>query len=831
MGIVAESSVQKKGTFTAQENVQFSDQMEPYIYDAGGTFDPTRSYQDTDDATLDHFFSRPVKIHEAEWGTGTTLFFKIDPWSLYFNNTRVLNRLSNYKLLKAKLHLKILINGNGFQYGRAIASYLPMSAWDTLSTSRSLVLQDLVQESQRPHVFLDPTTSTGGEMVLPMFWYYNYLDIPVIDWDELGDLTVRSINDLKHANGAADQVTVSVFAWAEDVSYSVLTARDPTILAPQMGEVDEANSKGTISKPASVIAKCAGALKDVPTIGPFAMATEMAATTVGNVAKAFGYSRPNVTKAPEPFVPRPFGQLAVTNVPDNCFKLTVDDKQELSIDPTITGLGDSRDPLNIKNIASTESYLTTFSWNIGSAPETLLWNSRISPVTWAEVAGPPVEFHFPACAIAALPFKYWTGSMKFRFQIVCSSFHKGRLKVVYDPDFMASNEYNTNYLHIVDIADTKDFTIEIGNGQNLSLMQHHVPGVNSVSQVYSTTPYAAKEVGNGVLGLYVVNELTTPNSSVNNDIEINVYVSMGDDFEVFVPDDDFQRFVYSPQMGMIPQSGTIVPESENTIEANAPVQHETLKLGPSLQEDRLLNKVYTGECITTFRQVLKRYNLHSCTGFLVGTPSMLQMQFANFPYLRGTVTGAIHTAAGVPNFPYNFCNTVMLHWVTNCFSGWRGSVRWKAALRESVSGGNYPKIEVTRFKEPAPYSRRVTAPATYTSESQAAESAVIESGTGLDIFKTGKPNPGTLGTCMTVGEINPTIEWEAPFYSDLRFIPGKEADWTSLIIHGGSLFSMWMDPETSSTVDFYCAAGEDFMPYFWTGCPRMYYEAAPPEPV
>lgn len=862
MGVVAEASIQTKGTFTAQENVDFSDQMQPYVYNAGGEMDPTRSLQDTNDATLDNFFSRPLKIHEVEWGTGTSLFSSIDPWTLYFENPRVINRLVNYKLLKAKLHVKLVMNGNGFQYGRAIASYLPYNTLDSLSTSRALIAQDLVQESQRPHVYLDPTTSSGGEMILPMFWYTNYLDIPDTDWNKLGSLTIRSINDLKHANGASDRVTVSVFAWAEDVSFSVLTAHEPVSLAPQMGEIDEANRSGVISKPASVIAKCAGALKDAPMIAPFALATEMAASTVGNIAKMFGYSRPPVTKAPDPFVPRPFGQLALTNVPDNCFKLTVDEKQELSIDARIAGLSGGLDPLNIRDIASRESYLTTFSWNIGTAPETILWNARIDPAIWAEVASNPKELHLPACAMACLPFKYWTGSMKFRFQIVCSSFHKGRLKVVYDPDYIATNEYNTNYLHIVDIADTKDFTIEIGNGQNRTLLDHHIPGVDSVTQMYSTTQYTHSEVGNGVIGLYVVNELTTPNSTVTNDIEINVFVSMGDDFEVFVPDDQFQRYVYKPQMGSFreddvrestplslrsnrivhatgsrssrpmfePQSGKIVPESENTTEPSAPLHDDTVKLGPTLQGGELINKVFTGECITSFRQMLKRYNLHSCVGLLNSAPVMLQLQMAAFPYLRGAVTGAIHQTTAFAD--YNFCNTVMLHWVTHCFSAWRGSIRWKAVNRAFQVERSGPRMEVTRFHDSAIYSNVITTPFTdYATESQAADSVVVETpGSGI-LAAQGKPSSATLGSAITVGEVNPTLEWEIPFYSSFRHAPGKKQDWTSYIPFGGSLFTTWCNPDASSTVDFYCAAGEDYVPYFWTGCPVIYYEANPPDPV
>jgi hypothetical protein len=234
------------------ENVKFSDQSDAYLYDMEGTIDPTRQLMDTDDATLDHFFSRPLKIHEEEWGTGTTLFFNIDPWTLYMENPRVINRITTYNLLRASLRLKLVINGNGFQYGRAIASYLPLSAFDTLSSNVALVPEDIVQASQLPHVFLNPTTSTGGEMKLPFFYHKNYMQIADSDWGELGELTVRSINALKHANGAADKVTISVFAWIEDVSMNVLTSVEPSTLVPQSGnaeEVDAANRDGVISGP------------------------------------------------------------------------------------------------------------------------------------------------------------------------------------------------------------------------------------------------------------------------------------------------------------------------------------------------------------------------------------------------------------------------------------------------------------------------------------------------------------------------------------------------------------------------------------------------------
>lgn len=821
------------------ENVQFSDQHDPYSYDVDGAVDPTRKLMDTNDAQIANFFSRPIKIHEYEWNVGTSMFFEIDPWSLFMENARVVNRITTYNLLRSVLRLKIIINGNGFQYGRAIASYLPLAPYDDLSSNSSLVREDLVQASQQPHVYLNPTTSTGGEMKMPFYYHKNYLHVSDSDWSELGRLTVRSLNDLKHANGASDRVTISVFAWIENVSMAVLTSVDPATISPQSGtakEVDEANQCGVISGPATAIKKAANAVKVIPPLAPFACATEVVADATSQLAKHFGYCRPPVTKAPEPYRPTPVSALATTTVPDVIQKLSVDDKQELSIDPRIAGIGNT-DSLNIREIARRESYLTTFTWSIGTAPETLLWNGRVTPVTWAESSLTPVSFHFPACCMAAMPFKYWTGSMNFRFQIVASAFHKGRIKIVYDPNFLSSNEYNTNYLEVVDISEKSDFTITVGNGQNFSLLEHANPGLDSSTEVYSTTLYTSRSAGNGVLGVYVVNELTTPNSTVNNDVEVNVFVSAGEDFEVFVPDDKFQNFVAKPQAGMASdvqrtsvQAGTSVtiPESFGTDEPDAPQQEQSTQVGPGLTNHEMLGRVYTGESIQSFRMLLKRYNLHSAIstgGSVSNTHSTLQGRRPMFPYLRGNVSGAVDKTN-----TYNFCNTVLLHWVTWAFQGWRGAVRWKILLRDPhwkyltmytqrVPNGSW-SIE-TGFNR-----TRQTTP-NYVTDNLVAHSAVVTKGVG-GLYSNPIP-VGVRGAAYTNSNVNPVLEFESPFYSPYRFCPGKQENYTSLLRYTeGFDYSITGLLNDEQAFDFWCAAGEDFQCYFFTGLPRLYYEASPP---
>lgn len=199
---------------SVQQNVTFIDEMPGDENRTSNIHDSLRSAPMLSDATLDDFFSRPVRIATYDWGVGVTLNDTILPWRNYFSDVKVSNRIANYKLLTADLCVKVVVNGNAFHYGRAMLSYTPFIGKDELTTNRSGVRADLVQLSQRPHVFIDPTTSQGACMLLPFTWWDNTIDItngedPNVDpddndWARMGQLELNSINVLKHANGATD---------------------------------------------------------------------------------------------------------------------------------------------------------------------------------------------------------------------------------------------------------------------------------------------------------------------------------------------------------------------------------------------------------------------------------------------------------------------------------------------------------------------------------------------------------------------------------------------------------------------------------------------------
>jgi hypothetical protein len=788
---------------------------------------------------LDEFFSRPLRIQSYDWAVGATLYQRFNPWQDYFENVRVINRIANYKLMRAKLHLKFTINGNAFHYGRAICSYSPLPNDDDMTIDRAFLDADLVAASQRPHVYLDPTNSQGGEMKLPFFTYKNVLDIVGMDWRDMGEVVIHSMQGLKHANGATDSVTVNVFAWAEEVKFAIPTNFEPGAIAPQADEYE----KKPVSRIAGAVANAAAYFTEIPMIGPFARATEIGARAVGSIATLFGYSSPVMLESCM-YRPVTTYNISTTNQPNESAKLTVDCKQELTLDPRTVGL-EGKDEMSIKYISQRESWMANFPWAIGTTQETLLWNHVVDPCLHY-IQG--AELHMPAVCFASVPFKYWRGTLKYRFQFVCSKYHKGRVKLVYDPTGTPSGgtaEYNTAYTTIIDISDNSDFEFAVGWGQADPYREHFQLGTAGQTQMWNTTPLTlttpGSKIGNGTLSMYVVNELTVPNSTINNDIEVNVFVSAGDNFELAVPDSTvMERLRYrnidnttapASREAIEPHAG----ESEEVNQESRPANVNTLGAAalsvPKMDETNL---VYFGESIHSFRQLIKRYCRH---GILSGSVHMpgelvrLVSQRYSLPYQPGycfpgafSGDGVVYSVNGGSS-KYAYGHTTLLNYLVPAYGGWRGGVRWMVdATRFDNYSGELSNITVTRNTD-ADGCFDYWNTMTNASHTTAGQAAFMN-----DRLLYSKTFDGQLYQSSAV---NPLVMFEVPYYKNLRFTPAKRHDVPSApdSMQPGWYYEATMSSSARAGSEFaptFCAAAEDFNTFFFLGAPIMYYEPIAP---
>jgi hypothetical protein len=788
------------------ENVDFeSTTVDNHEHVGGTVMDSFEQILETD---VDHadFFRRPIKIAEYEWSTSVTLGARFNPWTLFYRNKRVANRIANFNLLRSKLCVKFVINGTPFHYGRMLVSYNPLHTLDDITVTRTLLTVDAVAATQRPHVFLDPMEGQGAEMCLPFFHYKPALLIPSgVDIEGMGEIDMLQLNPLKTANGGTSTINIAVFAWAEDVKLAIPTQTNPSGLVPQ---ADEYQVK-PVSRIAGAIARMAGYAEKIPYIGPYATATRMGATTVGQIATLFGYSSPPQLETSK-FRPETKGTLAYTNVDSEVSKLTVDAKQELTIDPRVLGL-EPVDEMTVLYIAQKESYLTSFDWRKINTSESLLFNMRVDPGVHARFGD---EIHLTAPSFAVQPFEYWRGTMRYRFQIVCSKFHKGRLKIVYDPQgTQVTAEYNTAYTTIVDISNEKDVTIDVGWGESLAWRQHHVPGDAEGTMFNPTVPLLRDgTLGNGILSVYVVNQLAVPDDTVDNDIEVNVFMSVHDNFEVAAPT--------SAIVGRLRLGDALNPHSEEANASESTSTTRALAMNSDITDGSTL--VYFGESIPSFRQLLRRYNFSHVIPDLPGVDRVLTFSQPAFPLYPGYRTGAavVGRVIGLAEGAYVYGQMTLLQYISCAYAARRGGIRYflEASTLDRVGSSMY----VSRLENAVGRTVVVTQSPLGNASNPGGQALAINKYLGRG---------GLDGAQVQSLAVNPTMSVEIPYYNNNKFEFAKEKTnaassapsqtWFTTIVSGG-------DGNGVHRIENFVSTGEDFGLYFYLGPPIFYYEAAPP---
>lgn len=813
------------------EITAFADQDAGWSTTIESVYEPTMDLGNNSDSQLGDFLSRPIRQSAQSWAVGQSLYYKFNPWTAFCENPFVRDKIKNYELLRMKLHCKMVISGTQFHYGRALVSYNPFTLGDGVTVDRQFIAQDLIAASQKPHFFLNPSNNEGGQLELPFFWPNNYLEIPKADWTGMGEIVVQSFGNLKHANLGNDPVTVTIYIWASDVVLTMPTSHDPPLVS-QSGKRPKRNlgsrnagnrmsndeyGSGIISKPATAIAKAAGQLADLPIIGPYMVASQIAAGGMAQIAKLFGYSRPAVITDIGLYKPSPTGNLANVDAADAVQKLTLDSKAELSVDSRTVGLT-GEDEMGIVQYATRESYLTHFDWAPTDNPDKLLWNTRVLPMQLSTIDG---EIHMTPLAHIATAFEAWQGSLKFRFQVVKSNFHKGRLLVRWDPNaFTSAVNYNTNYSRVVDIADLDDFEIVIGWGQAQPWKSCGDPYSSGSNFSASTRLSENTSEGNGILEISVLNELVSP--STDSDLSINVFVSACEDIKFAAPTNDKLRqfSLFKPPPAVLASQSGIPDRNENETITDKPTGGAPLNdIGSTSDPDDPTYLVYFGDPPTSIRELIKRYCFTrgwAMPAASVDTMRVNGLRNKNLPYFIGWDSNGVDLATDGTT-PQTLGSTAFMTWFMPCYAGYRGSVRKKYMFENA--GDTSPNVVRQGF---------ITSDTGNVFSSEYAFSNTAKQQTR---YLSSRYNPGSgAGNAATNCSVNNTVEVEFPFYWDRRFASSRSVGANALQSNSHQVRSMSSHGGSGSasprivtpTIQQHDAAGEDFSLFFFTGVPIYY---------
>eukprot|EP00918_Siedleckia_nematoides_P004273 GHVU01009544.1.p1 GENE.GHVU01009544.1~~GHVU01009544.1.p1 ORF type:complete len:827 (+),score=34.07 GHVU01009544.1:583-3063(+) len=817
--------------------------------------DPTFDHGAVEGLALGDFLSRPVLIETKEWGVGTQLADTLDPWTAFLTNTSIKSKIENYGLLRMKLKVKLILSASPFYYGLGMMSYNPTPNSHTGPHPIPFTDYQLVTYSQRPHVYFNVTDSMGGEMELPFFWPYNWLrndasgdEADIVD---MGELRLDSFGPLRNCNGVVDNLTIKIYAWAEDVELSGPTGvpqssytkkskadnsykRQPKKSQPKrasirdnltaFGSKKDEYGDGPVSGVASAVAAAAGALSNVPIIGAYARATEIGAGAVSRIASFFGFTKVPVIANVNPVKDLPFGNFASAVTSEPAAKLTLDPKCELTLDSRTVGL-DGTDELALEHYVSRESYLTGFEWTADAASDAVLFGIRIDPSHFfRRVLDEPYELLYPTpLSHASMAYAEWTGTVILRFQVVCSVYHRGRLKIQWDPLGNITGNVQTtvpsdtyNITRIYDLQETQDIEMCVPWMQSKPFAPT-IDTMNNLTTIYdecfaSGTSAAPNGPGNGYLAVSVANQLTSPDGLA--DVRVVVSVRAGDDFTLLNPRG-------------VPNTLQWYAQSEYV--AHAPEGVEADCLNGTTPETGLMPLIFGGETNISIRQLLQRQQFWrvDATGNNAGLSYLIFNKYIKpmYPFPNGEcATFALDTSV---SGPYNYVANTYFNWFTTGFAGKRGSMVWAQNLD---SADDVCSVQVSR--SPGQESTSISYNTSYeVADATAASDMRYYSVNGVNMQEDG------AGSALYNMRTQTGVTTLIPFVSPERFshTTVNPLAHTSEFPHDSNDLSYKTITTTHSreadsrTVNLfsYVGTGPDFNCFFFTGIPTLKILAVP----
>lgn len=785
------------------------------------------SYDGTSDTDISGFFSRPVRIDSYTWNESDSVGIKqtILPWHLWATNAYVQNKLNNYAFLRGDLHIKIVINASPFYYGMTQVSYLPLQTLKASTIVNDAATRYFIPYSQRPRLVLDPQHQEAGHLVLPFIWMANFLENPLAtDFQAMGQLQYLIYSALQSANGVSGAgITVTTYAWMENIKLSGATVA----YAAQSDEYGE----GVVSKPASSIASAASYFEKIPVIGPFATATRIGASAVSAIASLFGFTNVPVVSNSVPQRPEPFPKLASSEISYPIEKLTLDPKNELSIDPRIVGMPDGTDEMMITSLACRESYLAKCTWTTANLTDDLLFYSRVNPRLYDADALSNVKVYMtPMCFVSNM-FDNWRGDVIFKFKVVASKYHKGRLRLSFDPSKDSTRDLKTitnsaNIVHtaIIDIGEVNEVEFRVPYQQWTQFLAIR-PTLTSatkgwdVNTAIGTYPFDSF-YDNGVVTLRVLNILTAPVAS--SSVDILIYVRAAENIEFANPTNVDQSHRFS----------TYAPQSEEYREETTEL---STSMGPTKNAVDNQYKMYFGENIRSLRQLLRRYEYHSTNWFDIDSDAAdtLRICLKHFykpPTTPGYISNGTETAneiVGASTYGYNFCQMTNIAYVMNAYLAYRGSINW--TFNPLTPGTLVPEMRVSRNNVSGYQASYATVKITTSAKSSAARNV-------MDLRFSGA-TAQSITNCNT----NAGLNVQCPMYSTFKFQFTDPSYANQGISSDGSIldqFTLEMLIKKPANNDLepvmvnnYCGIGTDFSLFFFLNVPTYYIYSSVPTGV
>lgn len=481
--------------------------------------------------TLKSLLGRPIQIHEGTFSSATLIPTELlFPQILYANSPNLLNKLSYFTFLRAKLNVRLVFNATPFQQGRYWMCYSPYD--DESGRGHTGYSQNL---TGYPGVEMDLATGSPAELQVPFISSVSHFKLTDGE-GRFGKLVIAPLVELRSGT-MPDSCPFTVFAWLSDVDL-VFPTKDPVddLAVALKAQSADAGVKvaGPLETLANVVESVSSSLVGVPLISTVASTVAWVSRFVGASAAYFGLNKETSQTARVHVVNHPARGYTHADGLDDSLVVGLQQDTTLAADFNIFGL--EQDEMALATIKQKMcavrgvAQVNEIAWTTADLPHSQIFSFQNSPSCCQEISA--TEIAPTTLNYLASMFKLWRGSIKYRVTVAKTAFHTGRLRISYVPSrdgIVTPNTDDTEYCYnwILDLSRTSEMSFEVPYANNVPWMTH----------LFRQEGDSAWNSSNrtGTLLFEVLTPLKAANSSVAPAVQLTLWHAGGDDLAFSIP--------------------------------------------------------------------------------------------------------------------------------------------------------------------------------------------------------------------------------------------------------------------------------------------------------
>ena len=611
------------------------------------------------------FLAKPIVAQSGSFSTTDTVSsFAAVQAHVPFRTPLYANKLQGFNGIRFDLVIRLVVNASRFQAGRYMMVWNPYGGTNPglkFASMKNSRIFNLQQRTTMPHAEIDISCDTEVEFVIPFSNSLNFMPQLMFtagnDYGGIGEVQIFPYSPLNAVVGSTVCGYTMYFSMTNVKLYGAAVPQSGNFASTRKNRnsssVEQVRAgMGPISGTLTTVSQAMNILSAVPLVSTYARTTAWFTERLARTAEIFGFSKPVNLEHPQRVTKNFLHYIGSVDGPDQSIPLSLSYKNEVghleADSPT------DLDELDFKFLATIPSFFVNFAWSTASTPGNAIFFIPVTPNhgTRTDLLSAITLQSSPPCAFVSRFFKYWRGSMVYKFKFVRTEFHSGRISITFNPfnnemtPGTAGSYSDQNYIHreIVDIREHTEVVITI-------------PYISP--NPYSLVTPLNTYTGIGTLAMTVVDALVAP-ATVASSIQVLAEISAGPDMEFAVP----TTFNPQPVMNVVPQSGNF--RSGNSDETTCGILVKTLGSMTVKSDGDISSLLCIGEKVSSFRTLLKK-------------PQFLTEHFSLGPAgLLGVVPFLIPIKSLNGIAPSNpVVNGDLYGYLSSCFVYSRGGVRIK----------------------------------------------------------------------------------------------------------------------------------------------------------